>query len=105
MYATSCVMSSAFNFFPNAGIFPLPLVIDAASSASDFFCTASDRRSWAFSALPEVELPLPSGAWHNTQLVLYVFSASFCAFIKPGNAITANPIVNGACDTCDTTGD
>src|ERR1700686_2876521 len=59
-YATNFSTSSGLILAPKAGIFPLPLVITSLSAASLCFCTSSERRSLAWSALPLGLSPLPS---------------------------------------------
>src|SRR5215469_8647037 len=85
MYTTREFMTSGENFQPKAGILFRPLLIIAASSASDCFCTSSDRRSLAFRALPVCVLPLPSGPWHGEQSVLKSLAASLWARVPAGS--------------------
>src|ERR1700682_290625 len=89
MYATSDLIASAGSLFPNAGIFPIPLVMTSVSSASDFPCTSGALKSLAFSVLPDGEEPLPSAAWHSTQLVLYTLAVSPSALTRDGRARAA----------------
>src|ERR1700723_1901168 len=87
---------SGDNFEPKAGIFPCPLVIVAVNSASDFFWTSSDLRSFAFRAFPVGELPLPSSAWQSTHLALKVLAASSWARAERGRARAARIATNAA---------
>src|SRR5580658_6364200 len=95
-YATSDLMMSGENFEPKAGIFARPLLITAASSSSDCFCTSSDLRSFAFSALPVGVFPLPSGPWHNVQLFLNTLAASLWARTTTGRTKIVKVIKNAA---------
>src|ERR1700730_7349193 len=92
MYATSDSITSAESFCPKAGIFPVPLAMTSASSASDFACTSGDLKSLAFRALPEAVSPLPSAAWHSAQLVLYTLATSLSALRQAGRARIARQI-------------
>src|SRR5271156_292905 len=83
-------MSSGLSFLPKAGILPLPFVMMVVRSSSEAFCTSSDFKSLAFSALPVGELPLPSAAWQSVQRALKSFSPSLCARTETGSASVAS---------------
>ena len=51
------------------GMLPFPSDTDWISSASDFFCTSSDRRSATFRLLPTA-VPEPSDPWQVTHFDL-----------------------------------
>src|SRR6185437_1032982 len=61
-----------------------PLVITSVISGPDFFWVSSDLRSFAFKALPDGVLPLPSSPWHRTHFDLNNAAASLWAKSQEG---------------------
>src|SRR5437870_11973220 len=69
-YSTSSLISFAFSFSSNLGIFFLPFVTIPINVASVSFCTSGKRRSWAPVFLPAFVFALPSAAWQPIHLAL-----------------------------------